>query len=1268
MDFMKVGKTSVRSRNSDIDFNVGPDFIYAGVKDMIDRGGTFYAFWDNDHWSTSMDDLIFAIDKETLKKYNQYKKEDPEHNYRPLLASENSSNVRSTMDRYLKLLVTRDVAFNTRILFSKDVMKREDYATTKLSYTPTEGATPSFDELMDKLYAPDQRDKILWFMGAVLTNSMPKIQKFLYLYGGKGTGKGTVIQLFKDMFEGYHSDISLATLTGNSEFSTAQVQEIPVLIDSDSDISRIHQDTNLLKLTAHEPLLVNKKFQSQYEVTFNGLLITASNQRYQVRNVDAGINRRAVVVVPSNERFDYPTYLKLTSQVKFEVPAIAYRAIKWFEQEGPARYENDMDPEMMAATDPMFDFVRENYIGLGDPCTLQRAAELYKVYLEDLGWDTKGYKRKIKNELQRYYKQFADKTHIDGLSVRNVFRGFKTDTVFPEGLPEITEMPEVELDGTESAFDELAKDYPAQYANKEGDPAKKWDNVTTTLKDLDTTKLHFVRVPVNHIVVDLDLRDEDGNKSLKKNLQRATEFPETYTELSKSGAGVHLHYLYSGNAEALDRNPDKNVEVKVYSGKASLRRQLSRFNSRTVSELSEGVLPLKKEEPSVYDDSKEMLWNEKKIRTAIEKNLRKEYHSATKPSIDFINKILTDAVREGIAFDVRDMRQAVLVFAMHSTNNSEYCVKLASKLPYSNAVAEGNVEDSIPAPAKGQQFYDNKDLIFFDIEVFPNVLIVCWKRMGKPVEKWFNPTPEQIEWLFQFPLVGFNNRRYDNHILYGRMLGKSDLELFNQSQQIIVNHDRSAGMYSGAYALHYADIYDYSNRKQSLKKWEVEMGVKHDESEFPWDQPLAEEDWDRAAEYCMHDVEATEDAFLYPELQSDYKARKILCELTGLPVSATTQQQAEKFLFGDDNRPQDKFVYTDLSTIFPGYEFKLGKSSYMGDDPSEGGYVYSEPGIYENVAEVDIESMHPNSLINLNYFGPYTERFAELVHTRLAVKHHDFETAGKAFGGILKPYLNDNDFKDLAHSLKIIINIVYGMTSAKFENKFRQNKNVDNIVAKRGALFMITLKHKLQDMGYHVVHIKTDSIKVDNVTPELIQVIQDFGKDYGYNFAVEHIFDKFALLNKAVNVGHVEDNPEWGSEANQWQAIGAQYLDPYVFKRLFTHEEVKDKDFAMTKQAKLPIYIGDQFVGKIAEVYASKTGAPLEKVKDEDKRYAVTGTKGFNWKLFEDYSGKEDVDLDYYDGLVKEGIHNLDSVGKEGQAEWFLPKLDKIYEEELLPF
>ena len=75
---------------------------------------------------------------------------------------------------------------------------------------------------------------------------------------------------------------------------------------------------------------------------------------------------------------------------------------------------------------------------------------------------------------------------------------------------------------------------------------------------------------------------------------------------------------------------------------------------------------------------------------------------------------------------------------------------------------------------------------------------------------------------------------------------------------------------------------------------------------------------------------------------------------------------------------------------------------------------------------------------------------------------------------------------DLAQALKIVINSIYGLTKATYNNEFKDPRNVDNIVAKRGALFMINLKHEVQKRGYTVAHIKTDSIKIPDANKDFL--------------------------------------------------------------------------------------------------------------------------------------------------------------------------------------
>jgi hypothetical protein len=90
-----------------------------------------------------------------------------------------------------------------------------------------------------------------------------------------------------------------------------------------------------------------------------------------------------------------------------------------------------------------------------------------------------------------------------------------------------------------------------------------------------------------------------------------------------------------------------------------------------------------------------------------------------------------------------------------------------------------------------------------------------------------NPSPSDIEELLQYKLVGFNCRRYDNHILYARLMGYNNEQLYNLSQRII-NGEKNA-FFGEAYNLSYTDIYDFASagNKKSLKKLEIEMGIHH---------------------------------------------------------------------------------------------------------------------------------------------------------------------------------------------------------------------------------------------------------------------------------------------------------------------------------------------------------------------------------------------------------------------------------------------------------
>lgn len=99
------------------------------------------------------------------------------------------------------------------------------------------------------------------------------------------------------------------------------------------------------------------------------------------------------------------------------------------------------------------------------------------------------------------------------------------------------------------------------------------------------------------------------------------------------------------------------------------------------------------------------------------------------------------------------------------------------------------------------------------MEVFPNLLLVNWKfAKHGPVHRMVNPAPDEIESLTKYRLVGFNNRKYDNHILWARMIGMSVEQIYALSNRIINEH---TGFFGEAYNLSYTDIYDFSSKNRA---------------------------------------------------------------------------------------------------------------------------------------------------------------------------------------------------------------------------------------------------------------------------------------------------------------------------------------------------------------------------------------------------------------------------------------------------------------------
>ena len=176
-------------------------------------------------------------------------------------------------------------------------------------------------------------------------------------------------------------------------------------------------------------------------------------------------------------------------------------------------------------------------------------------------------------------------------------------------------------------------------------------------------------------------------------------------------------------------------------------------------------------------------------------------------------------------------------------------------------------------------------------------------------------------------------------------------------------------------------------------------------------------------------------------------------------------------------------------------------------------------------------------------------------------------------------------------------------------------------------------------------------------------------------------------------------------ESREWTATGTQFAVPYVFKTLFSHEDICFEDMCETfavskgdlyldmnenlpdvttyekeldkletdyKKGKLSdimfknsceglhekiaeghnyIYVGR--VGQFTPIKPGSNGGVLYRV-NEGKYYAAAGSKGYRWlesEVVKKLSKEDCIDTSFYENLVNDAV---DTISKFGDFEWFI--------------
>ena len=218
IDFLMI---STRSTKRGV-IEIYPKFIIKKSSDLMIRGGDFYAIWIEEKglWSTDEQDALQLIDAEldAYAKKNASKFDIPP---KILHMWDAESGMIDSWHKYCQKQMRDNFhMLDEKIIFSNTESTKKDYSSKRLSYPLAAGDYSSFDKLISTLYSEEERHKIEWAIGAVVTGDSKEIQKFLVLHGDRGTGKSTILKIMEKLFDGYWTAFDAKSLgSANASFA-----------------------------------------------------------------------------------------------------------------------------------------------------------------------------------------------------------------------------------------------------------------------------------------------------------------------------------------------------------------------------------------------------------------------------------------------------------------------------------------------------------------------------------------------------------------------------------------------------------------------------------------------------------------------------------------------------------------------------------------------------------------------------------------------------------------------------------------------------------------------------------------------------------------------------------------------------------------------------------------------------------------------------------------------------------------------------------------
>ena len=397
--------------------------------DFIYNDSLHYKYNENiGIWEKCNNKLIKSIVTRDLEENCDYYSSSTTDNISKYIMDKTYNNVigsdfNSVFNKDIYTITFKNGVFNIFENRFTNQFKKDNYSTIRIPYNYNEKAelpkkTISFIGMMTD--SIEEINFIFEWIGYCFVSGYP-IQKMLFIPGGGGNGKSTLIKLISNVIGiDNNSNISMKQLISN-RFASSMLHN--KLMNSVADIGAdFFDDSSTIKaLTGDDYIAVERKGENVVQYKNFAKLVYSCNTLPKFKDVTEGFKRRPIVL-PLTKDF---TSIVKTSGLNIddilndtkEIERIIKYSLEKFQgviKRNMQFTESDTMRETKESwinSNPLIDFIDEAFEITKKPediITIQEFNKLYRVYCDD-----RGYKRLSQNTLIEHIKTFLNTKGIE---------------------------------------------------------------------------------------------------------------------------------------------------------------------------------------------------------------------------------------------------------------------------------------------------------------------------------------------------------------------------------------------------------------------------------------------------------------------------------------------------------------------------------------------------------------------------------------------------------------------------------------------------------------------------------------------------------------------------------------------------------------------------------------------------------------------------------------------------------------------------------------